>query len=168
MLEPVRMRKGFSVVHGDLGEHTRRSLAYPRGWRGLTACDCVLLSGWLNGVAGELEEFHTDVRVGCIPGIDDVGMDEFTRDQMSANHPLRMDAVVRLGKSWIIAECKPDAGYQALGQVLCYAFWGPHCIPCLVGARKVVVTDRVQEALRPVYELYGVEVVEVPGVLSDR
>jgi hypothetical protein len=168
MLEPVRMRKGFSVVHGDLGEATRRSLAYPRGWRGLSACDCVLLSGWLHGVSWELEEFHTDVRVGCIPGIDDVGMDEFTRDQISANHPLRIDAVVKLQGKWSIAECKPDAGYQALGQVLCYWHWAPICIPVLLGARAVVVTDRVQEALRPVYERYGVEVIEVPGVLSNR
>ncbi|NIP96195.1 MAG: hypothetical protein GWO24_23275 [Akkermansiaceae bacterium] len=61
---------------------------------------------------------------------------------------------------------KANAGYQALGQVLTYWFYGPMCCEALALCGAGVVTNRVQPCIRPVFDQYGVEVYEVGDVVS--
>lgn len=159
--EDFVMRKGFTCVKDGLGEKTRRSLGFPRGWRGLTASDKGLLNRWLHAECSDLIEFHTDVPVGCVPEVDGREVSQFIRDQISHSHPLRIDACVLRSSGWKVIEVKADAGYKALGQVLCYGFWAPRCCGVLAEAELMVVTDHCQEALRPVYEAFGVGLGEV-------
>lgn len=77
---------------------------------------------------------------------------------------LRIDALVYGEGRWQILELKPSAGYTAMGQVLTYAYYAVLRAPALAGARLVVVTDHLQEVLRPVYKLHGVECDEVGDV----
>lgn len=165
--EDFVMREGFELVKDGLGEGTRRDPGSPRGWRGLTACDRTLLAAWVGLIRQDLLELHTDVLVGCVPEVDAVEVGEFVRCQIASNHPLRIDACVRRSTGWQVVEVKGDAGYKALGQVLCYGFWAPRCCGVLSEPSLVVVTDRVQEALRPVYAAYGVRVEEVGDVFGE-
>lgn len=165
--EDFVMREGFELVPDGLGDDTRRDPGSPRAWRGLTACDRTLLEEWMGSIRQEVLELHTDVPVGCIPEVDVADLGEFVRDRVAESHPLRIDVCVRRSTGWVIAELKPDAGYKALGQVLCYGFWAPHCCGVLRAAGLVVVTDRVQEAIRPVYEAHGVSVVELGDVFEE-
>lgn len=155
------MRGGFEVVKDGLGEATRRDPGSPRGWRGLTACDRTLLAAWVGLIRGDLVELHSDVPVGCVPEVDGREVGELIKCQIAESHPLRIDVCVLRSGGWSVVELKNDAGYKALGQVLCYGFWAARCCGVLADASLVVVTDRVQEALRPVYAAYGVTVEEV-------
>lgn len=165
--EDFVMRGGFELVKDGLGEATRRDIGSPRGWRGLTACDKALLEAWVGKIRQDLFELHTDVPVGCVPEVDGREVGEFVKCRIAESHPLRIDACVRRSTGWSVVELKGDAGYKALGQVLCYGFWAPRCCGVLSEPALVVVTDRVQEALRPVYAAFGVTVEEVGDVFGE-
>ena len=161
--EDFVMRGGFELVIDGLNEDTRRSPDVPREWKGLTSVDRRLLDRWMDEIRQDVLELHTDVPVGIVPEVDGGEVSEFIRTQIASSHPLRIDACVLRSTGWLVAEMKPDAGYKALGQVLSYSFWAPRCCGVLHSARAVVVTDRAQEAIRPVYEFLGVGLIEVGG-----
>jgi hypothetical protein len=159
--EDFVMRGGFELVKEGLGASTLRDAGQPRGWRGLTFADRTLLEAWVDLNRVEVLELHTDVPVGCIPEVDVAEVGRFQKEQICCAHPLRIDACVLRSDGWLVIEVKADAGYKAMGQVLCYGFWASRCIRALAEPRLLVVTDRVQEAIRPVYASFGVEVAEV-------
>jgi hypothetical protein len=128
---------------------------------GLAADEVALLGRWVEGVGGELEELHTDVAVGMIPETSGMDVPEWVEPMCCASHPLRIDAIAKVGGRWMVLEVKQRAGYQALGQVLTYGFYVHLAAEELKDAVLVVVTDCVQECIRPVFERFGVRVAEV-------
>ncbi len=168
MKEPVVLFTGHVLVMDGLGEKTQRHLDNPRDWQGLTGSDAALLWSWADARRNEISELHTDVELGSVPSwvfsIDDPAL----RRQACSAHPLRADAVVLTTSGWILLEVKPNAGYQALGQVLTYQFYAPLCCEVLAGCRVGVVTNAVQPCIAPVYQHHGVEIFQVGEVVSDE
>lgn len=152
---------GFEVHKVQLLEQTRRSVDTTGRWPGLTAIDGAIFEQFVANNKSVIDEIHTDVPCGiCASPPEWLRTDQGKR-QLESMYPLRIDAVVRAGGVWHIVEVKPDAGYRSLGQVLTYKFWAKHTNPMLVDAVPCIVTDRVQEVITPVFDLYGVTVFEV-------
>lgn len=164
MREEVCVPEGYRLCVSGVCGRTERDATRPRSWAGLGAEDRALLWRWVDRLGDRLEALHTDVRVGLVPELAEGQEGAFYRQQQEALFPLRIDACVRYEGTWRVCEVKPDAGYVSLGQVLTYHYYAERTCPGLVECRKVVLTDRVQEAIRPLFELYEVEVVEVGGV----
>ena len=166
MREPVVLFTGHVLVKDGLCEKTRRAIDNPRDWQGLTGSDAAILWSWADGRRGEILELHTDVELGSVPSWVFSIEDPALRRQACSAHPLRADAVVLLTGGWILLEVKPNAGYQALGQVLTYLFYAPVCCEVLVGCSAGVVTNAVQPCIAPVYAHHGVEIFEVGEVVT--
>ena len=76
----------------------------------------------------------------------------------------RIDAVVhRPGSVWTV-EVKPIANMSALGQALSYAFLYKAEGRTQLRVRPVVVADRVDADVAPIYQFYGVLLFSVSGV----
>lgn len=140
---------------------TRRDLAVPFRWAGLSSRDRSLLSGFLAALDVEPDELHTHVPVGRLPAVDDAEADAFTRKQVESLWPRRIDAMLRFGAVWWLVECKPDANHYVLGQVLCYWYWLSRDCPAIDCRRVVLVTDTCDPEVLPVLERCGVSVVEL-------
>ncbi len=152
---------GFEVHEVQLLEHTRRSIDTKGRWPGLTAIDGAIFEAFVERNKSVIDEIHTDVPCGicaCPPAW--LRTDKGKR-QLEAMYPLRIDAVVRSGGIWHVIEVKPDAGYRSLGQVLAYTFWVKQTNPALSEAVSCIVTDRVQEVIRPVFDIHDVKIFEV-------
>lgn len=161
--EPFVVSDGYRLFRGGLGSETLRDPNVRRYWRGLAGDEVELLWRWVGGVGTELVELHTDVPLGIIPDTSGMEVDECIERMCCSANPLRVDAVAKVGGRWMVIEVKVNAGYQALGQVLTYGFFAPLAGKELVGAGLAVVTDRVQECIRPVFNRFQVEVIEVGG-----
>ncbi len=159
--EPIVVPDGFRLVEDGLGPGTLRDPTRLRYWRGLSADDAALLYAWVVDRGSDLEELHTDVPCGIAPELEVGPADGSFARYVGKLHPLRIDAVVLLKGRWWIVEVKADAGYTALGQVLVYGWYATRTCVSLAGAALAVVTDRVQECIRPVFAELGVEVWEV-------
>ncbi len=166
--ELAKIPDGFVLVKGGRNGATRREANYPRGFRGLSADDASLLHAYLAREGDKVGEVHTDVVCGCVPDADAAGLSEWYADQIARVHPLRIDAVAEIAGRWWVLECKPDAGYVALGQVLCYGCYVEPCELALGEFGLGVITNKVQACVAPVFEKFGVEVFEVGDVISDR
>lgn len=166
--EPVVLADGHTLVRDGLGERTRRDLDRPRDWQGLTGCDAALLWAWVDGRRERVVELHTDVEIGSVPSWVYELVDPGIRRQACSAHPLRVDACALTDEGWLVLEVKPEAGYQALGQILTYWFYGPQCCGCLAGCGAGVVTNRVQPCIAPVFGHFGVAVFEVGEVVSVK
>lgn len=160
MLEP-RLLEGYELVRRSLDHRERRELGRPRHWHGLTGVDRGLLAVWVSDRMSEVAELYTDVPCGVVPCLDGAVGDPFLREQVRANHPLRIDAVAYWRGAWWVMECKPDAGHLALGQVLTYGVYAGFADEKLNGARLAVITDEAAPFAGPVYDRYGVELFEV-------
>jgi hypothetical protein len=168
MYEDLILRKGHRLVYGGLSDITRRDQNTPRHWTGLTTADRVLLYAWLQTLDAGVDELHTDIVCGLTPELPsdyDYGL---MQQLCAALHPLRMDAVIRRGVRWTIIECKPDAGYQALGQILSYAVYAPYARDALADADLLVVTDQIQAWAEPVYRRHNVAWANVGHVLDEQ
>lgn len=150
----------FDLVRDGLSTSTRRDLKRPRHWRGLTAVDAGLLAVWVRDHLEEIGELHTDVVCGLVPVLEEKLDTAVNRACVRGLHPLRIDACAWFQMGWWILECKPDAGHQALGQILSYGYWGPLGNRRLYGARVGIITDRAQDVIKPVCEVYDVTVFE--------
>lgn len=166
--ELAKIPDGFVLVKGGRCESTRRDPEYPRGFRGVSADDAALLHAFLAREGSSVTELHTDVVCGCVPDAEAAGLSEWYADLIARVHPLRIDAVAKISGVWWLLECKPDAGYVALGQVLCYGYYAEICELGLGFFRMGVITNKVQACVAPVFEMYGVEVFQVGDVISDR
>lgn len=165
--ERVVVPAGCRLVVGDLPEVKRRDPAYPRNWAGLSGPDRMLLWAWVGSRARSMAALYTDVPCGLVCDFAGMKVSPWVVRQGEAVAPLRIDAVALMDGEWLVIECKPQAGYVAMGQVLTYVFYARRCIVGLEACVPVVVTDGVQEALRPVYEDLGVQVAEVGSVLRE-
>lgn len=166
--EPIIVPDGFVLFEGGLNAGTLRDPRKLRYWRGLSADEAGLLYQWVESLGGGLEELHTDVPVGFVPDTSGMDVPSYIDRMCRANHPLRMDAVAKVSGAWLVVEVKRRAGYQALGQVLTYGYYAHLASKDLVGAGLLVVTDSVQECIRPVFGLFGVATAEVgDGVLGE-
>jgi hypothetical protein len=132
----------------------------------LSAADAALLYAWVCDRRSELVELHTDVALGVVSRATAEISDPAMRRQALSCVPLRADALVLVGDVWWCLECKPDAGYVALGQVLTYRFYCNALGGPLLGLSAGVVTNAVQVAVLPVFHSCGVAVFEQVGVLS--
>lgn len=166
--ELSRIGSAFSLVRDGMSSKSRRDLAYPRSWGGLSISDLGLLVAHVGRSTPEITELHTDVQIGSVPADSGEWATEWHRKTWRSIHPLRIDAVAWSGRSWTIIEIKPDAGYVALGQLLCYRFWANKCLECLRGSKLAVVTDKVQSVVEPVFISFGIQVFEYTDVLSER
>jgi len=130
-------------------------------WAGLSADDRDLLGAFVGIWGKQISELHTDVPCGLVPVCPDDGdVEQF--DALAVGcHALRVDALVLMRGVWHVLECKESAGYVAMGQVLCYAWWLRRTCPALRGCVPCVVTDECQPSLRGVYHSLGVSVFEV-------
>lgn len=164
--EPFVVPDGWRLVMGGVCSETRRDIDYPRSWLGLSADDRCLLQAFLAERREEVQELHTDVAVGLCPGDEDTYETEWMRAYSFKVHPLRIDAVVGFGCGWRVLEMKPDAGYVALGQILCYLFFARLGLPELEPLEGMVVTNRVQGCIAPVFAAQGITVVEVADVVG--
>lgn len=162
-VEGITAPDGFRLVTGSL-EPCRCDPLKPRTWRGLSARDLGLLVKWLLDFAPADVQLYTDVACGVCVELDGTAEPEWLARMAARVSALRIDALVYADGGWSIVECKPSAGYSAMGQILTYAHYGPLRAPCLADARLVVVTDALQEVCRPVYERHGVDVNEVGDV----
>ncbi len=144
-----------------LGLGTRRDLDRPRGWLGISRQDSVLLDRLVRGLGAGLVELHTDVRVGLRPVVPSEARTDWMERLGAALYPLRIDACILAGGHWWVVEIKPDAGYVSLGQVLTYEYFARRTCECLRECTPAVLTDHVQECLRPLFSRYGVKVFEV-------
>lgn len=159
--EPFVVPDGYRLFEGGLCADTLRDVGCRDGWRGVAEDEAELLERWLEAEGERVWSFHTDVPVGMIPDAAGLGHDECIERMCCASNPLRIDAVARVDGVWRVIEVKAHAGYQALGQVLTYGFYKTRAHLDLAGAELWVVTDKVQECIRPVYARFGVRVVEV-------
>lgn len=179
----------FRIVVPVLDGTTRRDVARADRFRGLSAADASLLGAWCGIHGHEITELHTDIAIGEVPVWGPAEQAPAWERLATACHPLRIDAVARYLDQWWLLECKPDAGYVALGQLLTYGFYAirvdaPLEVPsagvvggrapdqvvdrgCLADARLGVVTDQVQRCVRPVFERYGIEVFQVGAILDQ-
>lgn len=152
---------GYRLFEGGLNAGTLRDPKVLRYWRGLAADETALLFGWVRKFGDDLQELHTDVPVGMIPDTSGSEVPGWMDRMCCASHPLRIDAVVKLLGVWWVIEVKVNAGYQALGQVLTYGHYAHLASPQLGKVSLGIVTDDVQECIRPVFECFGVRVWEV-------
>lgn len=166
MKEPVVLFEGHVLVKDGLCSRTVRDLDNPRDWQGLTGSDAALLWSWADSRRGEIVELHTDVELGSVPSWVFSIEDPALRRQACSAHPLRADACVLSQGGWMLLEVKPNAGYQALGQVLTYQFYAGLCCDVLRGCAVGVVTNAVQPCIAPVYTHHGVEIFEVGEVVT--
>jgi len=166
---PEAFREGhaFTLVYEGLGEETRRNMHMTHGWRGLSANDRTLLAAHVSAKNTNIQALHTDVPVGVVPADHATWATDWHRQRWLQIHPLRIDAVTHDNTGWTILECKPDAGYVALGQLLTYSFWAAKCIKALRGCRVGVITDRCQASILPVYKRHNVHVFEYPDCHLD-
>jgi len=164
--EPVVLYAGHELVKNGLCSRTLRDLDNPRDWQGLTGSDAAILWCWADARRDEIQELHTDVELGSVPSWVFSIDDPVVRRQACSAHPLRVDAIALLTGGWILLEVKPNAGYQALGQVLTYQFYAGLCCEVLLGCGVGVVTNAVQPCIAPVYKHFGVEIFEVGEVVT--
>ncbi len=164
--EDIVVPDGFRLVEKGLGPETERSRTVLRHWRGLSADDAYLLHRWVRGRGDGLEELHTDVPVGMVAELEGSGTPAWMERMCAQLHPLRIDACALVKGKWLVLEVKANAGYVALGQVLCYRWYAGRTNACLRDAGVGVVTDKVQECVAPVFHAYGVEVFEVGECLD--
>lgn len=101
-----------------------------------------------------------DVRVGRGWPVLDTDP-EWKKKYIEASTKKRIDVVALYGNIYMVLEVKPDAGCEALGQVIYYAedFSREHA-----GGRGVmagIVTDVCDQDVRQVFDLAGIVVFEV-------
>ena len=89
------------------------------------------------------------------------GSPEWLRKYAKINYTKRIDVVGRSVGRWWVIECKPGASYWALGQVIFYSWAFGNEIRDDKEIIPVVITDVVDEDLRPLFDLAGVLVLEV-------
>lgn len=107
-----------------------------------------------------------DVRVGH-PLTPPAGSPEYLQRFALASTRKRIDVVAERGGATWIVECKPRAGMMALGQVAFY-FWAFAMEYAFTGRLiPVVITDRVDHDVGPLFDEAGVLVFEV-GLEVDR
>lgn len=164
--EPIRIPTGFTLIVDGLDHTTNRQIDFPRTWTGLGAADAYLLQRWLGDLGAVVRSLHTDVPVGVVPTVNPPEFNDFVKAQAAILHPLRIDACILLEDGWRVCEIKPDAGYLSLGQALTYHYFACRTNNELASCVPMVLTDHVQEAIRPVFDHYGVEIVEVGGPLN--
>ncbi len=164
--EPFVVPEGWTLIRGGVCAETERDLDFPRSWLGLSADDRCLLQAFLAANREDVVELHTDVAVGLCPGDEEVYPSEWSRAYSLKVHPLRVDAVVQFREGWRVLEMKPDAGYVALGQILCYLFFSRLGFSELEPLEGIVVTNRCQGCVLPVFEQEGITVAEVGDVVG--
>ncbi len=160
--------EGFRLLVPELGGETARDLRSLRHWRGLSADDATLLWSWVDRVRPTLSALHTDVRCGWVPCADTLASGGCLAGISEGSHGLRVDAVARVSGKWWVIECKPDAGYVALGQLLTYRHYLRGLMNGLGEWGLGVVTDEPQGALVPVFREFGIPVFRVGRVLQVR
>lgn len=142
-------------------DETRRDLARPETWVGLSAGDHGLLVAFLDQLAIVPDELHTHVAVG----LGDVELpspsDSVGHRLMTSLWPRRIDAALRFGEVWWIIECKIGCAHYVLGQCLCYAFWWMRDCPECPLVRVVVVTDCCHDDVKCVLCASGIDVLEI-------
>jgi len=147
-------------------DETDRDIGNPRHWRGLAGDDAALLATWMGGLEVKPDELHTGIAVGPLPKIPA----EISTPRLAAVHvgvsSWRVDAAVRFGAKWWLIECKPDAGHQALGQLLFYRWWWQQQDGYPAVERYVILTDDCDSDMIPVYEGHGIEVIRLGEVLG--
>lgn len=147
-------------------DRTRRDIAVPSTWRGLSECDREVLAAWLGRPGGGCTELHTDVCVGHISDELRAAAGEIPERQLEAMYALRIDALVLWNGRRLVVECKAWANAHALGQVLTYRHLLRRCGGAWAGASCCVVSRGIDDGLRGVYREFGVEAVQVGGVVG--
>jgi hypothetical protein len=140
---------------------TRRELAVPYRWDGLSAADAGVLARFMGALGVAPAELHTHVPVGCARDVAGEGAGEWCVRMASALYPRRVDAALRFGETWWLCECKPDSRPGGLGQCLCYWYWWHRDCPALACSRVLLLASSVQVDEAAVYAACGVEVVQV-------
>ncbi len=106
------------------------------------------------------DRVYYDVRVGR--GVEPPeGSPEWLKKYAKINYTKRIDVIGSTIDRWWIIECKPGASYWALGQVIFYSWAFKNEIADDKEIIPVVITDVVDEDLRPLFDLAGVLVFEV-------
>ncbi len=152
---------GFEVHKCELSPEKRLPVTHRGRWPGLTAIDGAIFEAFVIANQESIQEIYTDVPCGLCALPPEWMRNDAGRRQLEAIYPLRIDAIVKAGGIWHVVEVKPDAGYGSLGQVLTYIYWAKLTCPDLAEAMPCVVTDRVQDAVKPVFEQLNVTVFEV-------
>ena len=140
---------------------TRRDLAVPDRWDGLSAGDAGVLARFLGALGVPPSELHTHVPVGCAADPTGGSECEWCEAMASTLYPRRVDAAVRFGATWWLLECKPDSRPAGLGQCLCYWYWWCRDCASFPCSRVLLLASGVQVEEAEVYRACGVEVVEV-------
>lgn len=149
-----------------LTNETLRDIGNPRHWRGLAGDDAALLATWIAGLKVKPDELHTGIAVGRLPEIPAEILKPMLAKVQAGTSSWRVDAVARFGAEWWLIECKPDAGHQALGQLIFYRWWWLEQGDYPIIERTVVLTDECDRDMLPVFETYRIEVIQLGEVLG--
>ncbi len=140
-------------------DETRRDLANPRTWIGLSPADHVLLSQYMAQLQTQPDEIHTHIPVGMGDTTAPPGYSESMHRCMRALWPRRVDAALRYGADWHMIEAKVHAAHYVLGQILCYAFWWRRDCPEAKLTKLIVVTDHCQDDVPAALAFHNVELI---------
>lgn len=138
----------------------------PRGWLGLSKDDNAILVAWVCDRAKQITGMWTDVPIGLIPVLEGEFDTVMNRRVVAGKWPWRIDCVLQMSNVWRLIEVKPDAGHEALGQVLAYRYFAEKAIEQLKGCICTIITDHCSETAKEVFEYYDVELIEVGMVLG--
>ena len=122
--------------------------------------DVHLWEAFVRGNPGYFETVEYDFAVGPPPEWLDVEHDP----KAAAELPLYQKKIDVLGfraNDIFIVEVKPDAGSNAIGQVMSYKILFGNDHPNEPAPRLMVITNKLQNGYLPVYQSHGVLVAEV-------
>jgi len=101
-----------------------------------------------------------DVKVGTPIDID-VDQPEWLIKVAKQITTKRIDVVGLVGMSYWIIELKPNASYNAMGQVIYYAYEFQKSFGKSLEVLPVIITDQVDKDILPICDEVGILVVEV-------
>ena len=155
---------GTGRVNGVLfgpQKSTLRDLSLRYRWDGLSAGDAEVLGRFISAVGVTPDELHTHVPVGGMPDGVPATVEAACPGMAGWLYPRRVDAAMRFGGEWWIAECKPDSRPGGLGQCLCYWYWWCRDVAQCPCSRVLLLCGLAQLDEAAVYRACGVEVVQV-------
>lgn len=142
-------------------DETRRDIADPGTWVGLTLGERDLLQRYVDKLEVGTFELHTHIPVGmggmCGPST----FDRASRKMLQQLYPRRVDAAVCTDNEWTLIECKLGCAHYVLGQILCYAYWWRRDCPECPVVDLLVLTDKCQDDVGCVLAAHGVVLDEL-------
>ena len=132
-------------------------------WRGIARADAAILEAHLRAGTFKPDTMWTSIPVGSAPEGLNVPDPADVSDGTVRRYFKRVDIVALAVGNVLVAECKPAAGYVALGQVLAYAYLLDRQWTGFPQPTPIILTDAADPDLRDLWSRHGITVYELPG-----